>query len=175
MLAMYRQAKANGPGKLTSFLDARKIDAAVGKRTEERSQAAVMGNYSATDIAGGLGWPTTKLETGFAAAEKAATRPLLSMVAYSIAYSVQLETTSYILGTFGRSRTLHRFYPCQRPFFYTAESELDNLVRQSLISFGWMHICTLISENYPEIVIEYGSPESYRDQVWSEAIRKEVK
>ncbi|KAK3352469.1 hypothetical protein B0T25DRAFT_454621 [Lasiosphaeria hispida] len=46
-----------------------KMNAAKGKRPGELTQAAVMGNVSASDIAGPLGWQTTRLASGFFSSE----------------------------------------------------------------------------------------------------------
>ncbi|KAJ3548802.1 hypothetical protein NM208_g826 [Fusarium decemcellulare] len=50
-------------------LDWRKMDNASGKRGGEAGQQAVMGNVSASDIAGMMGWPAGRMATGLVAAE----------------------------------------------------------------------------------------------------------
>ncbi|KAF4463143.1 hypothetical protein FALBO_10045 [Fusarium albosuccineum] len=50
-------------------LDWRKMDNASGKRGGEAGQQAVMGNVSASDIAGKMGWPAGRMATGLVAAE----------------------------------------------------------------------------------------------------------
>ncbi|KAF4337444.1 hypothetical protein FBEOM_8673 [Fusarium beomiforme] len=326
MQAMFRQACAYGPGNLTGFLDARKMRAVVGKRKEERGQAAVMANCSATEVAHGFGWPTNKLATGFSVAEwlhlsayswggleesgeylssssqtpenlvfgtsetnslmtryevawqkllleeqdmveclrayrsnngvvkdaeatlqisindprtpvcydklsdgnykrpffffdgneieyirnnllatfadlpagsvddplsisqlpntvPTTQRRMLKLaqyypsVAYSITYAVQLETPSKILSSPGVTQALYFFYPFQRPFFHTAESQLDDLIWADLVRLGWNDVCDCIQSNYPHVTIESeaGEDVNYREQVWSKKIQENMK
>ncbi|KAK3314081.1 hypothetical protein B0H66DRAFT_482762 [Apodospora peruviana] len=59
----------NGETTIGVTLDEAKMAAASGKRAAELGQAAVMGGFSASNIASGLGWEKQRLASGFFSSE----------------------------------------------------------------------------------------------------------
>lgn len=98
-----------------------------------------------------------------------------SWIAYSIKYSVKLDTPSFILGSNGAAQTLHHFYPFQRPFFHTAESDLDDLVWKDLTNLGWLVMFDAIRNTHGDIGIKEPLDPDYRELVWSDRIREKIK
>ncbi|KAK1547647.1 hypothetical protein CPAR01_01614 [Colletotrichum paranaense] len=63
----------NGQAIIEADLSVAKMDAACGMRPSQPTQAAVMGGFSASNIAQGLGWEKSRLASGFYSSEVMAT------------------------------------------------------------------------------------------------------